>query len=381
MILTSLLLTLALQGQGQPATRFGAIVLQNFRNWDANGDGVLGKDEINAAVVDPRYRDQTAAVLASLKEWLDYVKVTPTLNELWFYQYHVLKFPPLDPSLSAKDKEAVNQQRAQYAPGLIGRYETAIGRIRRGPYPLYKPSGPSLDDIHQGGQPDCWLVAALGGTVARNPLDITSKIEVARDGYIVHYADGQAIPVGPITDAEIALAGADLSRGLWIRVFERSWRFRKPTTLHRRSPKTGVVTVTLQTNDALSGHFFDAILGYENINVDPPATGLTAKCADIRDRLKDNLAHHRLVYCVSGRGKQYPGMPNAHWQTVFGYDAPTDAILVWNPWGDTTRPGEAAFPRRGGFYNIPVEAFARSFWSIVFETDEPMRVAKPGETE
>ena len=381
MLLTPFFVAVALQGGDQPATRFGAIVLQNFRAWDANRDGVLGKDEVNAAVVDPRYRDQTAAVLAALKEWLDHVKVTPTLNATWFFQYHVLRFPPLDPSLSAKDKEAVNQQRAQYAPGLIDRYTTALGRIRRGPYPLYKPSGPSLDDIHQGGQPDCWLVAALGGAVARNPQDITSKIEVARDGYIVHWADGQTIPVGPITDAEIALAGADLSRGLWVRVFERSWRLRKPVTLHRRNPKTGVVTLTLGAIESVSGRFADSILGYENVNVNPPASDLAEKCANIRSRLKDNLAHRRLTYCVSGRGRQYPGMPNAHWQTVFGYDAPTDSILVWNPWGDTTRPGEVAFPRRGGFYQIPVEALARSFWSIVFENDETLRVAKPGEKD
>src|SRR2546422_492308 len=56
----------ALDSAGPP-TPFAAVVKQYFNQWDTNGDGTLTRDEINAAVANPKFNGEAAAAIAAIE--------------------------------------------------------------------------------------------------------------------------------------------------------------------------------------------------------------------------------------------------------------------------------------------------------------------------
>src|SRR5271157_1483694 len=60
---------------GPPST-FAQVVNQYFSQWDSNGDGALSKDEIKAAVSNPKFHDEAAAAIAAIEKVVRHNKYT-----------------------------------------------------------------------------------------------------------------------------------------------------------------------------------------------------------------------------------------------------------------------------------------------------------------
>ena len=64
--------------------------------------------------------------------------------------------------------------------------------------------------------------------------------------------------------------------------------------------------------------------------------------------------------------------PN-HAYAIFGYDAKTDRITIWNPHGNDFKPKGDEGPENGyliedGVFSMPLQMFVKTFSRIMFES-------------
>jgi hypothetical protein len=158
------------QTVAHPTSDFVATVQNNVVKWDTNNDGVLSPDEIDAAVADPSNTGHNAAALAQL----DYLQSQPDFT-----------------GFGATDLTAAEQGKVDgtsSADGLVGYWQSRIDDYPSEPN-LYGPSGqPSINDIDQGNQGDCYFLPALGSKVLKDLQSVAAIAWQTSDGLPTHHA-------------------------------------------------------------------------------------------------------------------------------------------------------------------------------------------------
>jgi hypothetical protein len=344
-----------------PRQRLVATLLANFSAWDTNGDGTLDKSELARAVQDTFVTDDAAAAAGALKTAMG-AKKAP-------------KFPPFTREYFQSNDETLTY--------LTTAFRRAESRIRGSSgKQLFDSAGISLTTCKQGGLGDCYLVAATGAVITRDPNLITKMIQwqPEKSQYQVSYPDGFVAVVPALTPSELALGGAGSRDGLWLRVLEKAWGVRKirsstkyaateePTDVmgHGGSPKTAL--------EAMTGHVAKSyrLRGYPK--------GPYVKVADLRQALVTAFQAHRLAVAGTRKDIKVPGINGNHAYAVIGYDAATDQVEVWNPHVNKFKPkGDpgltTGYTTSSGRFSMPLADFHAVFGSIAIETEATKTVA------
>jgi hypothetical protein len=364
-----------LQGQGAPAPSFAQTVLQDFDAWDTSRQGKLTQDEIDKAALDPQFHGADAAALAALHRWLLLVpqESLPTLDKAWFQNYVPvpLHIPKDTPSADAK---TARQAYAASPGSLQSSFLACLKRLSRvGEQVLFDADGPALADVRQGALGDCYMLAPLGAMVHRNPDDIRQLVVKTGDGYDVHFGDGKTVHVGTLTDTELALGGASARSGIWVRVVENAYGNRKTP-----DGETRIGTDVLHggnggvAGQAFTGHKFKGIKLIGDFQKDVPADTLQKKMTQLRNEIPKAQAEKRLMVASTPKHAMPKSITGSHAYAVFGYDAATDRVTLWNPHGNNFTPKGDEGPENGykiedGVFSMPLEMFVRTFGRIQFE--------------
>ncbi len=338
--------------------RFVEAVRVNFDSWDGNHDGQLSDDEVMKAIENREVIGDAAAASAAIRA--QYHRKGHELSPLT-----KAYFDAEDPSL----------------PSLVAGFKSCLSRISGGlKAPLFQADGPTLQGCKQGALGDCFLVAATGAVLARDPHVITNMIQVDPENleYRVTYPDGFQINVQPYTQGELALGGAGYRDGLWLRVLEKSWADRRiALSGHPDEAKPFVDVIgrggnTRMVAEAMTGHSFH---GY---NLGIPKRGERISLDDLRDVVKEAVPAKRIM--VTGiTSTTVPGLSSRHAYAVLGFDPATDELTVWNPHVNRFTPKGPEGLTNGyltvkGTFQVRLTEFRDIFNSIAIETDKPKTI-------
>lgn len=351
--LLSLLVTPVSPAQVQQARPFRDRMIRaiaaNIGWWDSNKDGELTDQELYAAIQEPRMVGDAAAAAAALAKQYNSKKIDyPAFTGVYFQSEH--------PSIQ----------------NLVQAFKACLGRLEVGfRAPLYDGNGPSLDDCKQGNLGDCFLVAAVGAVVNRDPSTIMKmiKVDFPNQRYLVTFPDGVEVSVPPLTHGQLAYGGGRYTDGLWLRVVERAYAIRL-VQLNRRNEKGPEISTVINGGKARPAA--EALTGHTMRPLFPKDREATAD--EIRVGLKKALSERRVMLTsVSKEG--IPQLPTGHVYAVIGYSEARDSVIVWNPWGNDFTPRGAAGPSYGyrtvdGRFEVPVAEFRLYFGGVGAETDE-----------
>ena len=431
--MANLLLTVALLLQQSPVapqapsvppkspSTFSQVVVEHFAAWDRDGNGELGADEIDALCVDPKITGEEAAAAAAIKRIVRSGKfAVPTLNlgYLGASPKPATKPSTKDPVAeggagteagstgpdAAKSPDPQDRRDSGEQPGTSlktpnfqASYVSSLRRIRSAKRDLFLDDTPDLDHCHQGPLGDCYFVAAVGAAVHRDSAAVKQMVQAHEGGgYDVHFADGSAIRLAPLTDAVVALSGTTGDEGLWLPVLEKALG----SLRHESNPKRyamesatdaiakGGSTATIlrmltgheTTRIALKKRQRGTVPGPDGKPVPKPpipAGDVDTLAAKVRTELGAALAQKRLAACSTGTEKQPPGISGKHAYAVLAFDADKDELTLWNPHGNRFQPkGEAGlahgYATRAGVFVIPVRDFVQVFGGVALETDRAL---------
>jgi hypothetical protein len=347
---------------------FATVVEAHFSRWDRNHDGRLSAQEVTALVTDPAVRGDEAAAVAVIHLYQRGRKGSAacTRDEL---------LHPTAPG--PEERRDVTPRRVNFE----ARFNTFRERIHKTPRVVFAANAPTLDRLSQGYQGDCYFLAAVGAAVHRNAAAVRHMIHPRPDGSCdVVFGNGQSAHVRPLTDAEVALASSAGSQGLWPAVLEEGFgQLKARSSLGGHGTGEGLDAVT-GGGDAgraitlLTGHkarFLAIRKGWAS-DSPPPQRDAPALAARVRAVLHDAAAQHLLVCCGTSRGPRPPGIASEHDYAVLAYDAGTDTVQLWNPWGNhfepRGRPGlENGYPTVGGRFQLPLWDFVHIFGGVFYE--------------
>jgi hypothetical protein len=148
---------------------FAQVVNQNFAQWDNNGDGRLSSNEIDSAVANPNFRDESAAALAAIWQVVHGGKYAlPPVTQAYLVSSPLREPSTSDEQADLKDNPA-QPGKFDHPPAFQPRYRLALGRLRKTSRDLFPQSLPSISACHQGPLADCYFVSVVGAMVYRNP--------------------------------------------------------------------------------------------------------------------------------------------------------------------------------------------------------------------
>ncbi|MGE3809734.1 MAG: C2 family cysteine protease, partial [Gemmataceae bacterium] len=275
---------------------FAEVVRACFARWDTNRDGFVNAVEILQQVKNPHVLGEEAAAVAAIHQLQRFTK------------------QPLAPTDAAG---LIDYQPPPKVPTLPHEYEANLRLINEARRGVYENGAPSLDDFHQGHEGDCYFLATLGATVARDPLAVRRMLRPLQDGACeLKFPVSAAVRVPRVTDAEIALGSRALNQGLWGAYFEKGYGL---LAERKVAPTVGQDAV-----DAIGhgGHTTAAIHMFTGQRVEmiefakeKDKRGLAERVA----RALETAQKHRRLVCCSAGGTAPPGMGRHHAYAVLGY--------------------------------------------------------------
>ncbi len=343
-------------------SEFADIIERRFSKWDLNRDRLLVTAELNAAISDPAVKDADAAAVAALKRGL-----TGT--------------PALTGGLEKQELQDLVDGRTADGQQLQQLFTQALRQIQQAQPRLFAGGKPRLETIHQGQLGNCFVLAPLGAVLAVTPDRITEMFTDGPDGgYYVRFGRYQ-IPVGRLTDAEVALTAGNQGAGAWVNVYEKAAGAAQqvvgPAAASKGSAidamsSGGSVTrfLSLITGRQIQRFSFDFARRYSQ------EERQHRDCLrQLRTWLEDTRRQKHAMVCTTGQSRT-PGLPSNHAWAVIGWDNTTDLVTVWNPHGGNFRPSGSAGPVHGypasqGISRIPLEDFVRLYSGMARETATP----------
>jgi len=355
---------------------FVAEVDAHFAEWDLDHDGALSFREVGALVPDVRIGDKAAAALAAIH------RVQRGQNPRWHHAAFARE------ELIAPGAEIETRAGAEQPPPFERNYRQDLTHIRASRRVLFADDAPSLPGIHQGPLGDCFLIATIGAAVARDPNALRALIQTQpAGGFVVHFPGGPIVPVGSISDSEIALGSSDGHQGLWLNVIEKAYG---QIVLARRGFQEPAL-------DALSGtgtstQTIQLFTGHEGLRlrfrpVGAPHGPRRGECAvlvrEARAILIETMQQLRLTCCGTSTADTPPGIIRTHMYAVLGFDPDRDTVHLWNPWGNHFTPDgppglESGYPVQGGHFELPLTDFVRIFAIMTYESRRPAPLAHRG---
>jgi hypothetical protein len=356
-------------------------MLADFDRWDTDHNGTLDATEIDRAIDDPINKGEPAAALAALKGWIQIEKPAPSITKSWITGLHDAPKASAPPTTPFTDgSKPVVEQHEDVEKNLDVRYRGALRRIRSHTTDLYTHGGPKLDDIKQGRLGDCFMLAPLGAMVNRDPAVVQQMIQTEPTGYKVTFGDGKTVEIAPLTDAELALGGASMGGGLWVRVLEKAFGSRHiPVEALTSSVATDKIHggSTGAAGTAYSGKKYSGIRLVGDFHKTVSDADLEKMLTAVRTQLPPALAAHHLALAGTLKHAQPKSITQNHGYAVLGFDSAKDTITVWNPHGNRFTPkGPEGFDNgytiQNGVFTMPLKDFVRTFNRIMIETDTPV---------
>ena len=353
-----------------PPTPFAQVVKEYFSQWDSNGDGTLSKDEIEAAMANPKFHDEAAAAIVAIEKVVRGSKYTlPPITK-----DYLVSSPLREPSASDEQTDSSDDiskaEKLNHAPAFQPRYLNAMRQLRRTSRDLFSDNLPSFEATHQGHIGDCPFVSTVGAMVYRDPSAVKAMFTQNDNGSItVSFGDGRSIKIVRLTDADIAMWSSAGTNGLWLTVLEKAYRriLLKTQRLNQQN-KSDIYDKfsSARTIEILDGHQTRKV---ELHNIRPG----NPKLAALRKDLNAAQREHRLVKAGTGAGKKTPGITPDHAYAILGYDKETDLVHVWNPHGNNFTPKgpdglQNGYTTKTGQFDITLKDLLQIFKDVTFET-------------
>jgi hypothetical protein len=364
--------------QDTKPTPFPQVVEQNFSQWDINGDGVLSKDEIVAALSIRKIQGKSAAALVAIAKVVRSDKYNlPPLTKDYLVNSPLRKTKSSDEEDDSAD-DTSKPEKLNTPPTFQPLYLAHLKRLQSTSRELFPQNLPSMEAIHQG-LGDCTFISTVGAMVYRDPAAVKAMFSQNDNGFItVHLGDGENIKIF-VTDADIALFTSAETNGLWLTALEKAYRKSLAKTL--RSDDTSTKTLHLDGSDRpniyekFSGPTIEILAGHETrqVKLDGIRPG-SPKYTNLRQELIAAQSEHRLIKAsVAGGHKMVPKIAGEHAYAVLGYDQKQDLVRVWNPWGNTFTPDgpdsiKNGYTTQGGEFDIPLKDFVIVYSEVNFET-------------
>lgn len=347
-------------------------VRTSFAAWDTDADGQLSRNEIELGLANPAVKGDAAAAMASLRRAIraNRSRKSFTLAEI---EASVPYRADADPQM----------------PKFEAMFVTAQAKIQSAGRELFMSGKPQIKNLHQGRLGDCFLLAAIGSCVHRDPERIVRMMEPLENGQCaVTFGNGRRLVMPLPTDGEIAIGASTRSDGLWANMLEKAIGqiYLERSTSGRHVAPFSIIGVggsPATVLKLLTGHKtrrYGCEL-FQRGNLDPAER--EALLDEMREALVDAQRDGRM-FCggTAPKGKQtlVPGLYYNHSYGVLGYNELTDEVTFWNPFGNKYTPRGPAglthgFATSFGQFTMKLPEAVMWFGSFSIETDEPADVA------
>ncbi len=330
------------QAAAAPRRAFAEVLAANLPAW-TGGSGVVEKRRLEALAADPRIQGEDAAALATLLRRFR----TETSASLPTADFGGAGGPVLD----------LNYRMIAAKLGRVNRTLFARGR-------------PDFAKMQQGPAGDCYLFSGAGWWAYYQPNRIVQMIQpLPDDHYFVLFPDGEQVVVSMPTDTELAYneAGSTAEDGIWMAVLEKA----VGTLDYGRDLKTqAVADPSLRVN--LGGSPRADVRRWTGNAVDTYRFNDPGDRARVREALVAMQERRLMAQAAVMKTDKAAPIPANHAYAVFGFDAKTDMLTVWNPWGDDFTPRGPAgpvngWPRRHGVFQVPLADFVQVFTMLDVE--------------
>jgi hypothetical protein len=367
-LLIVLLVPLALAAEPDAKRRnsISAVLNAQFQHWDKNRDGVLSRDEVDAAIANHKVTGDEAAAAAALHAYFRSDSKAAPLTRNFVIEGAAKNLPEERRDLG---------NRSQH---FEADFEHFRDHIQKAPRELFVGDAPHLLGISQGALGDCYFVSVVGAAIRTNRHRFKQMFHPQPDGSCeLIFLDGERVMVHKLTDSKIALGSSAGKQGLWLNVLEQGFgqvRFAKepnkapgdiPLDLISRGgdPQTTIALLT--------GHKSEFFVVRKNAK-DPAAT------KKLRDTMIAGTKGRRLMSCGTPNEKVElpPGVPGGHDYAVLEFDAAKDMVRIWNPWGNNFQPEKEpaglkhGYPTKDGHFDVSLADFVRIFGYYECETHE-----------
>ena len=252
------------------------------------------------------------------------------------------------------------------------------GHLRTSARPLFATAVPQRVGICQGRLGDCYVLCAVGAMVTHSPGRVRSLFQPQPDGSVeVAFPGRPPVRVAPLTPAQIALGSKAGLQGSWINVLETAFA---EATKPAKAPAVALDAISRGGNAARTIELLTGrpakLLRYRTASAKgtPPA-GVRATTLTEETRTVLQAVHgRRILACVGTphEGTMPPGIASAHDFAVLGFDPATEAVRLWNPWGNAFTPNGAegranGYATKGGVFTMPLKDFVRVFNVLFYE--------------
>ncbi|MEY2669486.1 MAG: hypothetical protein RJA59_2124 [Pseudomonadota bacterium] len=322
------------------ATPFGAVVARNWAAWSGGRD-TLGKDDLVARFGDPAYRGEDAAALAALERW-------------------AFRNGPV----SREGAVALDD------PKTLKRYRVGVAALRTASRVLFASGAPRFDALQQGPAGDCHFFAGAGWIARYRPEVIGKAIVSLPDGrYQVTFPNGDSAVVTPPTDAELAFndSASTLRDGLWMPVLEKA----TGAILARKGGRSAGIPDPTVAIDVPGGPkpMVERFTGRKAATFHLGARAHREKVRQALARMEERrlMAEVLLLHRPPARS-----IPWDHVYAVLAFEAGSDRVVLWNPWGTDFHPDGPPGPENGyervhGVFRIPFDQFVEFFTFLAIE--------------
>jgi len=349
---------------------FDHVVQAHFDEWDTDRDGQLSKEEIQAALVNPDFHDETAAALAAIAQVVlgDRYSLPPITKD------YLLSSPSRETPTASEPTDAPEDEpkadKFNYAPSFRSRYFYDLRQLRRTSRELFPQSAPpSFEATHQGYLDDCPFVSTVGAMLSRDPSAVQAMFAPNGNGATVTFGNGSSFEIAEPTDAEIALWSNAGTNGLWLTILEKAYRTALATEKHPDPEGRPSIYDTFR-----SPRTVEILDGHRTMNI--AVHGLPSESpwlTLVRKGMVAAQSAHLLVEAATPAVTKTPGITHNHAYAILGYDEEKDLVHVWNPHRNNFTPNgpeglENGYTTKAGEFDIPLNDLTQIFSVVSLET-------------
>lgn len=310
---------------------------RNWKSWSQGNDAVAKLDLI-ARMASPEYTGEDAAALVALEIYLK-----------------------KNPSVDLKTVAALDD------PEIIDRYYRNVLKLRRVKRTLFVNGQPGFELLQQGPAGDCYFFSTTGWMAKNRPGDVMNAITQLGDGrFQVRFANGDEATVTTPTDAELAVNDSDstLQDGLWMSVLEKATGTIQ-ARIFRKSAAIPDPTVAIDTAGIPIASVIERWTGRETRKL---PLGKRADREQIRNAMI-RMSEKKLLATALLLHKPPAKLPYDHVYAIMDFDAGSDMVTLWNPWGTDFTPNGPSGPdngyeRKKGIFMLTFDEFV-AFYSIL----------------
>lgn len=316
------------------------VLKENWNKWSNNKSDVE-KEVLISHMQNEKIKDESAAALVTLLFHMKKEKMT------------VINYEEVLNSCTEKNSEA---------------YKQTVLKIRSANRKLYANGSPTFSLMKQGPAGDCYFFSGAGWIAKYRPDEILKAIKPLKGNkYHVKFPDGDEAEISEPTDAELAYnySNSTLSDGIWMPVLEKALG----VILKNKDEKHSKILDPTVRVDLGGGPGPDVKRWTGNdvelFNLNEKNIEIKVKEALIKMQ-KHNLMSQALV--LKRKGK----IIGDHVYAVMGFNAESDILTVWNPWGtDFSHSGidcpQNGYNRKGGIFKISLKDFIYLFAYLAIE--------------